>query len=57
MFADCFSVNVKFAHKLDSQVIEILEEELSFQAEQTVSVKALRWEQTSRLGRGNRQHY
>lgn len=42
MFTDCFSANVKSEQKLDSQVIEILEEELSFQAEQRASVKALR---------------
>lgn len=42
VFADCFSANVKSEQKLDSQVIEILEEELSFQAEQRASIKALR---------------
>ena len=56
MFTECFTENVRCEQKLDSQLIEILEEELSFQAEGIASVKALRWEQTSRRKKKKRGH-
>lgn len=48
VFRDYVPENLRFEQKSDSQVKEILEEELSFQTERTTSVKALRWEQISR---------
>lgn len=58
VFTECFTENVRFEQKLGSQLIEILEEELPFQAEGLASIKALRWEQNSRRKKKKkRQHY